>query len=181
MADLTYMSIAATLAALEAQGKVMRYVPSSRRRPARRLYLTEEAQRDRTDPNCAVNLLTGSTGRSFIEAALTRWTLGEKVYSDERGRCRFLCRLEPPPEEIWDIRVTEPRPQARLFGRFAEPDTLVVTKFHTRSYLGDKGSANWQQAMVACETKWRSLFGDILFVGTNIHEYVTGNCDDFPI
>jgi hypothetical protein len=176
------MSIVATLSALEAEDKLVRYIPtSSRRKPGRRLYLTKQANKDRTAPNSAVNILMGSTGRAFIEAALTLWTLGDQVYGNDEGKCRFMCRLEPPPLEIWDVRVTEPRPQARLFGRFIEPNTLVLTNFHTRDFLGKKGSVNWAYAMNACETAWKSLFGDLLFVGNNIHDYVTENCDDFCI
>jgi hypothetical protein len=181
MSELTYMSIATTLSVLEAEGKLMRYTPTSRRRPARRLYLTAQANKDRTDPNSAVNLLMGSTGRGSIEAALVLWTLGDQVYGTDEGQCSFLCRLEPPPHEIWDVRVTAPTPQARLFGRLIEPDTLVLTNFHTRDFLGRKGSANWTLAMTTCETTWKSLFGDLLFVGNDIHDYVTENCDDFYI
>lgn len=175
------MSIAAKLSALEMAGKLMRYTPASRRRPARRLYLTAAANIERTDPNSAIGILAGSTGRAFVEAALTRWAAGERVYADGRRKCRFLCRLDPPPPEIWEIRVTEPRPQIRLFGRFLEADTLIITKLHTRNYLGDKGSANWNAAMISCRETWQSLFGEKLFVGNNIHDYVTENCDDFRI
>jgi hypothetical protein len=87
----------------------------------------------------------------------------------------------PPPPEVWDIRVTEPTPQARLFGRFLEPDTLVLTNFHTRNYLGKKRSSNWNAAMANCQSVWLSLFGERLFVGKTIHHYVTENCDDFRI
>ena len=176
------MSIAGTLSALEAEGKLMRYIPAStRRRPARRLNLTEQAHKDRADPNSPVNLLMGSSGRGSVEAALMLWSLGDQVYGTDEGKCSFLCRLEPPPREIWDIRVTAPVPQARLFGRFIEPNTLILTNFHTRDFLGRKGSSNWAYAMNTCEATWKTLFGDALFVSENIREYVTENCDDFCI
>jgi hypothetical protein len=175
---LTYISITATISTLEAVGKLTRYVPRGRHLPKRRLYLTVEALNDLTNPNSAVNLLVR---RSYVEAALTRWTLGERVYGNRRGG-RFLKRLDPPPSEIWEIRVTEPTPQARLLGRFAEPDTLILTKFFTRGLLGDKGSQAWQNAMQECELSWNTLFaGTPPFSGNRIHVYVTENCDDFPI
>lgn len=130
------------------------------------------------DSKSAVSILSG---RGAVEAALARWTLGDRVYGDDYGHC-FLKRLTPPPPEIWEMRVTEPRPQARLFGRFVEPDTLVLTKFHTRPMLGDKGSREWELAMTACEATWNSLFdAHELFTAKTIHEYVTENCDDYPI
>lgn len=173
------MSIEAIIANLEASHGLTRYVPRSRRPPKRRMYLTQPALKDLNDPQSATNILVG---QGHIEAALTRWTLGDRVYADANNRCRFLCRLEPPPPEIWDIRVTEPIVQARLFGRFAEPDTLILTKFHTRQMLGKKNSPVWKNALVVCETEWIKLFGTSLpFVGSNIHDYVTENCDDFPI
>jgi hypothetical protein len=178
MVVLTYMSIQVLIASLEAAGKLTRYEPRSRHPPKRRLYLTDAALKDLNDPSSAVNALVG---RGHIEAALTRWTLGDRVYGDAK-KCRFLCRLKPPPPEVWDIRVTEPIVQGRLFGRFAEPDTLILTKFHTRSMLGKMGSPNWISAMNSCQATWAGLFGNLPpYSGTTIHDYVTENCDDFPI
>src|SRR5262249_501716 len=100
---------------------------------------------------------------------------------------RFLKRLDPPPPEIWEIRVTEPRVHARLFGRFAEPDTLILTKFHGRGVLREKKTkgarkSEWQIVMRECESTWAKLFPGIPpFAGQDIHAYVTDNCDDFPI
>lgn len=134
--------------------------------------------KDFSNPSSAVNLLVG---KGFIESAFTRWVSGDLVYGDKKMG-RFLGRLLPPPPEIWEIRVTEPVVQARLFGRFAEPDTLILTNFHTRRHLGSKGSAPWTQAMANCVNSWDALFPGIpAFEGPDIHAYVTENCDDFPI
>ena len=172
------MSTSATIVALEAAGKLTRYTPRSRHQPQRRLYLAEGALKDLNDPHSAVNILVG---RGYIEASLTRWVSGGLIYGDEK-RGRFLFKLEPPPPEIWEVRVTEPSIQARLIGRIAEPDTLILTKFYTRQLLGDKGSAAWAGAMSDCVSTWTALFGAIPpFSGASIHDYVTKNCDDFPI
>jgi len=94
----------------------------------------------------------------------------------------FLFRLAPPPPEIWEIRVTEPVVQCRLLGRFAEPDTLILIKFYTRPLLGDKGSAAWAMAMNLCQSQWDQLFaGAAPFSAASVHDYVTENCDEFPI
>lgn len=123
------MLIGQYIAKLEGAGKLRRYMPTGRYPPKRRLYLTSSAMKDFDDPRSAVNLLVG---KGYIAAAMTRWVSGGLVYGDNR-RGRYLDRLTSPPPEIWEIRVTEPAVQGRLFGRFAEPDTLILTKFHTRS------------------------------------------------
>jgi hypothetical protein len=140
--------------------------------------MTATALQKFTDPGSAVNLLVG---RGYVEAAFTRWTLGERVYGDEAGG-RFLKRLAAPPPEIWEIRVTEPIVQARIFGRFACPDTFIVTASHTRQMLGRKGSQGWVAACSACVGEWNSIFaGTAPFAGVKISDYVTENCDEFPL
>lgn len=172
------MSIRDTIKALEASGKLTRYAPRSRAPSGRRLYLADTALRDLTDNSSAVNVLVG---RGSVEAALTQWTTKGRVYGNRKGG-NFIKRLILPPPEVWEIRVTAPVNKARLFGRFAEPDTLILTKFHTRGFLGDKGSNAWQTTMQDCEKKWIELFKKTLpFSGASIHDYVTENCDDFPI
>lgn len=178
------MSIAPCIVALEAAGKLRRYSLRSRLPAERRLFLTETAVKDLEDPNSATNILAL---RGFIESALTRWVLGQRVYADEKGKARFLKRLQAPPPEIWEIRVTEPRVQARLLGRFAEPNTLILSRFYSRGVLGEKKKAGapdneWHAAMAECEATWNKLFPGITpFSGPDIHAYVTENCDDFPI
>lgn len=172
------MSIHQQIAQLEAAGKLTRYLPRGRRPPKRRLYMNQIAVTDLTSSSSAANVLVG---RGQLEAALTRWTLGDRVYGDAHGHC-FLKRLNPPPPEIWEVRVTESVVQARLFGRFAAQDTLILTKFHTRPYLGDEGSREWAEAMTGCETAWNKLFGGVQpLIATTIHQYVSENCDDYPI
>jgi hypothetical protein len=114
-------------------------------------------------------------GQGFIRAALTAWSLNY-VYKE------FIKRLDAPPPEIWEIRVTAPTPQGRLFGRFAEPGTFIITNMHTRSHLGRRGSANWKRAMSDCEGHWLRLFpGQSPFSGSRFGEYVTGSCDDHDL
>ena len=171
------MSILTTIPALEADGKLTRFMPRRGQTPRRRLYLAAPALKDFTDRSSAVNLLVG---RGFVEASLTRWTIGDRIFGSHR-RGYFLDRLCPPPPEIWEIRVTEPTVQARLFGRFAGPNTLILTKFYTRQLLGKKGSQGWQHAMAECEKIWNDLFDESPFSAETVGEYVTENCDDFPL
>jgi hypothetical protein len=171
------MSTQQTIIKLEAAGTLVRYMPRVKRPPKRRLFLGPDAQKDLLDPSSATNLLVG---KGHIVAALDHWVLGEKIYGKKRGE--FLDRLKPPPPDVWEIRVTAPRPQARLFGRFAEPDTLILTKFHTRSMLGNRGSQGWNQAMAHCKQCWEAIFpGTDYFTHQYVSGYVTENFDAFPI
>jgi hypothetical protein len=177
------MSIRSQIAEHVKSGLLTAYrSPRSRRRPQRELYLTEAALRDLNDPQSAINLLVG---RGPVVAALDRWSLKGRVWARTKRDHRiggYILRLAQPPPEIWEIRVVEPRPQVRAFGRFAYADAIVVTRFHTRNMLGAKGSANWTSAMRECERSWSTLFpNDSPFTGTTIHDYVTEECDDFEL
>lgn len=173
------MSIADELYKLECDGKLYRFVPRGRKPPQRRAYLTAHAQKQFDNPNSAVNLLVG---QGFVRAALTLWTLGEQVRASKIGKTGgFLKELDPPPDNVWEIRVTHPAPQVRLIGTFAEPDTLVITAIHTRSHLGGKGSAAWIDAMNFCDGTWNSLFDSTPYRANSIHDYVTEKCDAFPL
>lgn len=173
------MSIIAQITLLEKSGKLARFVPRTRWPPKRRLFLTQRAEKELTSPHSAVNLLKLG---GYVRAAMTRWASGGKVHASDRGKPGFLKRLCSPPPEIWEVRVTDPDVQVRLFGRFAEPDTLILTHFHTRNLLGKKKSRAWKHAMKDCEAEWATLFPNHSpFSGQTIHDYVTENCDEFPI
>ena len=178
---MTYMSMAQALQALQVAKVLVPYVPSrTRRLPKRRLYLTTEALHDLNDPNSALNLLAQSKPytRARIVAGLDRWVLGDRIFLSQKAR--FLCRLTPSPTDVWELRITDPTPQVRLFGRFLEPDTLVITKCHMRNHLGDRGSRTWTTAMRACAGQWTQIFPTMApFTSANIHEYITENCDDY--
>jgi hypothetical protein len=174
------MSIANSIVALERKGELTRYVPArTLRAPARRFFMTKHMAQLLTDPNSAVNLLVG---RGAIEAALTQWTVGDYLYDNGHGGPGFIKRLVAPPPEIWEIRVTHPAPQARIFGRFAEPDTFIATTMHTRSYLGSKGSGAWISTCNQCAADWAALLP--MFPphqGKAVCDYITEDCDDFPL
>jgi hypothetical protein len=171
------MSIPGQIAALEGNA-LWRFQPPGVA-IKRRLYLTALGRKHLVDPNSATNVLRL---RGHIQAALVHWVSGGRIRADENGKPRFLKRLCPPPPEIWEVRVTDPIPQVRLLGRVVEQDTLILDRFHTRQYLGDKGDAGWKEAMEGCHAEFEKLFpGEPLFQPTTIQQCVTENYDDFPI
>jgi hypothetical protein len=137
------------------------------------LYVALEAWSELNNPQSAICLLVG---RGVVEAALTRWVSGARIYR------AFLRRLDAPPPEIWEIRVTEPLVRARLFGRFADSDTFILTNMRTRQLLGKRGSVGWARAMSDCEQCWGRLFpGHAPYAGTWMRDYVTENFDDYEL
>lgn len=154
------------------------FVPASAKPPRRRLFLVGQAMTEFHNSQSAVNILVG---KGPIYAALTKWTLGERVHGNAL-RGTFVDALDPPPPDLWEIRVRETAVQARFIGHFAAPDTLVLARLHTRQYLGNRGSHGWQTAMGGSVTSWNHLFTDYTpFSGSTIHDYITEECDDFPI
>jgi len=172
------MSTHACIRSLQEAGVLFPYVPPrTRRLPKRRLFLTKRARMELITPDSATNMLCG---RGNIENALTRWVLGDRIYGSKTSR--FLADLTPPPPEVWEVRVIEPSVQVRLFGRFAEPDTLILTQFHTRDHLGPKESKAWSDAMTETVKQWDDFEPNLpVFSANTIREYVTENCDDFQI
>jgi hypothetical protein len=169
------MSIEDLIAAAEQDGKLFRFVPARTRRPTqRRAFLSCAAKEEIINANSALSLFRGA---GFVEAALTRWVIGDRIYKG------FLKRLRPPPAEIWEIRITQPTPQWRMFMRFACADTVVISKTYSRGLLGKEGSKAWTDAMGECDACWKATFGDVTpyVMGNRAAEYVTENCDDFKI
>lgn len=174
------MSTAEQLAKLETDGKLFRFAPKLRHGLKRRLYLTSEANRNFNDPNSATNFLPRPRG--MIEAAMVRWVAGDRVFTDDRWKPRFLKELDPPPcSDIWEIRVTEPTPNVRLIGAFLERDTLILSRFRTRTLLGKRGSQAWQDAMNGCTTDFTNLFQRPPMHGQVLGEYISENYDEFTL
>lgn len=165
------MSIRNAIAAKEGK-ELWRFEPP-KMKVKRRLYLTALGRKHLIDPNSATNVLGL---RGHIQNALIRWVSGGLIHADETGKPRFLKRLCPPPPEIWEVRVTDPIPQVRLIGRLVEQDTLILDRFHTRSYLGDKGDAGWKEAMEGCHATLERIFpGEPLLMADTIFAYVSEN------
>jgi hypothetical protein len=176
---LTYMSIRQYIGLLVKSEKLARVEAPPGLVGKRRLYLTETAVRDLADPTKPI-LFFRAEGQ--VRAAMLRWVLGLRVYGDAKGKNVFLKRLCPPPNDIWEMRITEPTPQIRFLGTFADKNTLVLMRAHTRAVLGDKGSAEWQHAMDACATDWAALFPNHSpHQGASIKDFVSENLDEYPI
>jgi len=172
------MSIRVQIRELLKARELIAFDPPDARPAKRRLFLTQEAVQQFTDSGSAVGLLGC---KADIRAAMVRWVRGERVYKD------FLKRLDPIPPKTFEVRVTQPIVQVRLFGRFAYEDTFIITKFYTRGLLGKRSRrANkhdqWDDAKRECEETWNRLFPNHApFTAFKIRYYVTENCDEYEL
>ena len=136
----------------------------------RGLWLAPEPQKVMDDVSSAIILLGA---RPYVQSALERWVGGGlmRVRLSGRKPGASLARLEPPPSDIWEFRVTEPVNQVRVFFRFADKDLVIVTNMHTRRMLGGKNSLAWPNAMKVSESEWVKLFpGETPHLGNRVND-----------
>ena len=123
-----------------------------------------------------------------------RATLEAFVKGDQIGICltpykagpAYMARLHKPEDEVWDIRVRDPKPAIRVLGRFGAKNLFVALLWAPRSTplawsprqpLGEANSREWRDAIVACKTKWTKLFRPYEPIqGASLHDYVSENC-----
>lgn len=87
---------------------------------------------------------------------------------------RYLFRLAPVRDCVWEIRSVQPEPQIRVLGLFAAKDIFVATNFELRSVLGMDREA-WRTAKRRAGAEWGRLFpGHDPRCETDIHQLVTG-------
>lgn len=176
------MSIDEILERLENEGRLVGYpVPEGFERK-RVLYLTAALLQEFEDRNSSLNFFGQMRAARIV---FNRWVTGGPVVVriGGRGAGALLARLEPPPDDIWEFRVTEPKPQLRIFARFAKQDVLVATAAANRDRLGtafwrsNKQSKAWSEAMYDCLSEWNRLFGGTpAFRGSAVGDYVSENC-----
>jgi hypothetical protein len=176
------MSIKAHLKSLEGAGKITRFaapVPFSSRRA---LYLAPELMKELTNPSSHVNFHKAAAD---CERMMERWVKGDpmNISLGGPGRGSMLARLDPPPSDVWELRVTDPRPQFRIFCQFAGPDILIATSVENRNLLGEKArgrkrSDAWSKAMYGCTEKCGELLAPFKpFSSDNAADYVTEKCN----
>lgn len=156
------MSIEATLSELEIAGDLVRFTPRKGLASKRGLFMTVPLDTALSHPNSTV---AHYKARKHILRLFERWVTGElmTISMNGGGTGAFIAQLDPPPPDIWELRVTEPRPQFRVFCRFIAKDLIVATCVRTRDELGPrsvrskKRSKAWTDAMYDCKTQWDKI------------------------
>ena len=102
----------------------------------------------------------------FVSGA--RLQVASKPY---HGKTSYLLRLDPEPEEVWEIRCRDPE-QIRVFGRFVRKDYFVALLWEFRADLKEPHKITklrrpltpddfpdvWRAVRVQCKTEWNNLF-----------------------
>src|SRR5579864_2606909 len=137
------MSTHLTIAQLQAQGRLVPFVPRTRQPARRRLYLAQPAVNDLTNPQSATNILCGS---GFIEASLTRWTGGDRVYGDRRRGRFFVSIGSSTSRDLGDSRnrascAMSPARAVRRAGYF-NFDQVLYPPFAGRQRISGMGDGN---------------------------------------
>lgn len=88
----------------------------------------------------------------------------------------LIARLEPPADEVWEIRIYDTEPQLRFYGRFAECDTFVALTGPMEKSSIFRRKWNYSRIKRACTAEWRRLFrSPALCKGEDIDAYLSSN------
>lgn len=171
------MSIEHICGEAERRQLLARFVPSYGT-AKRRLFLTKEAANDLSSRGTIAAMKL----RPAVKARFEEWVSGGRVLSEGNEKPGYLKRLDAPPHEVWEFRITAPSSKVRAIGRFMTPNAYVVTGVYTRNFLGKYGSKAWLQVQQQCVERWKEVFGSFQpFAGNIYADYVTENCDAFRL
>jgi len=93
-----------------------------------------------------------------------------------KPKATYLSRLDPTADEVWEIRSCDPAPAIRVFGRFAEVDTLIVLNWEYRKPLGGPSDGWFAIEREKCKAEWKKLFPAYPPISPGVvHEYVSAN------
>ena len=172
------MSIRDEIRLRVAEGK-LRYLPHSLPsvQRTRTLFVSEEVSRAVLPPWDA-----SPEGLRFsqLRAQLDTFTAGGLISMAQdpftKPKATYMARLDPPADEVWDIRSIDPRPAIRVLGCFAETDLFVALTWDYRKNLGGPNSKEWRDFRERCKAMWRNLFPSYQsFSGATVQDYISRN------
>lgn len=76
----------------------------------------------------------------------------------KKPKATYMARVDPPADEVWDIRSIDPKPAIRVLGCFAETNVFIALVWEYRKPLGGPDSRQWRDFRERCKTEWRKLF-----------------------
>jgi hypothetical protein len=82
----------------------------------------------------------------------------------------LMARLDPPSDEVWEVRIYDTRPQLRFFGRFVACN-VFVTLIGPVGRIGK--TLRWNQIKNKCISEWNTLFTYPPVRGDDINAYLT--------
>jgi hypothetical protein len=88
---------------------------------------------------------------------------------------KYLFRLYPLADGVWEIRSARPQPSIRVLGLFAARNVFIATNMALREDLGGWQSREWKNVKRAARAHWTQLFHTYQpMTSSNIHDLVTG-------
>jgi hypothetical protein len=109
-----------------------------------------------------------------LDAFITGRTIMVR-FPPSKNRLALLALLEEETEDVWEFRCRDPKPQIRIFGRFAEADLFIALSWRFKSdcHTGE----HYEEAKEQCKKRWRYFFPSYKpFRGEDINDYVSENC-----
>jgi hypothetical protein len=83
----------------------------------------------------------------------------------------FMSPLDPVSDEIWEIRVRDPKPGLRIFGSFVCQNVSVALTAASHECLSTK--EDWNRAIQEYKGEWSRYFNSAPFRGSYPHDYLT--------
>ena len=71
---------------------------------------------------------------------------------------KYLFRLYPARDGVWEIRSVRENPSIRVLGLFASKDVFIATNHALREDLGGWDSREWKSVKRSARARWRQLF-----------------------
>jgi hypothetical protein len=85
-----------------------------------------------------------------------------------------MARLNPPSEEVWEIRSLKPKPSLRIFGAFGQRDIFIALIWAKRTALGAAESEPWKEIIKQFKQEWRNYFNEFLpLAGSYPDDYIS--------
>ena len=117
--------------------------------------------------------MNGAKSRQAIDEITTGRRLVVKLKGHIAGTS-FISRLVPQTDEVWEIRVRDPRPGLRILGRFADKDLFIAFHWYLRTQLKGRRSKAFANAIVDCKAAWDELFPNRQpHSGNTVDDYLT--------
>ena len=142
----------------------------------RELFVSEEIQRAVQPP-----WEPSEQGARYarMRGYLDTWTEGRLIsiadHPYRKPKPTFMARIDPAPDEVFDIRCIDPNPGIRVMGCFADRDLFIALTMADRDALATRH--DWRNEREACKAAWRRLFPSYPpYTGATLNEYVSTNC-----
>ena len=141
----------------------------------RELFVSEEINRVAHPPWSPTAL---GTRFAQMRAYLDAWSEGRLIsiadHPYRKPKPTFMARIDPAPDEVFDIRCIDPNPGIRIMGCFADRDLFIAL---TRANREDLVTLHdWRNEREACKAAWRRLFPTYQpYTGATLNDYISNN------